>query len=198
MVYETCHACSSSPAVLGPLRLAVPATAPPVSSVVYAPVIAAQHPSWALRPCPVFTCYQHTFLALFTITDAGRLDHADDARRVLGITTESDVVLGVKRGAKPYAWASVAHWFREPLRAWFLREHAATAAMLPAPEERPPRPQLWTLPCCASVKPCGRKTCQTLTHEPWLKLRQLKAHGLLAETSLRQPESRPRRAEYKG
>ena len=182
MVYETCHACSSSPAVLGPLRLAIPVTAPPVSSDVYAPVIATQHPSWALRPRPVFTCYQHTFLALFTITDGGKLEHADDARRVLGITTESDVVLGVKRGAKPYAWASVAHWFREPLRAWFLREHAATAAMLPAPEERPPRPQLWTLPCCASVKPCGRKTCQTLTHEPWLNLRQLQAHGLLAET----------------
>jgi hypothetical protein len=82
-----------------------------------------------------------------------------------------------------YAWSSVAHWFREPLRAWFLREHAATAALLPPPEERPPRPPLWTLPCCASVlKPCGRKTCQMLTHEPWLKLRQLQAHGLLAET----------------
>ena len=77
-------------------------------------------------------------------------------------------------------WSPVVAHRRD--RVWFLREHAATAAMLPAPEERPPRPQLWTLPCCASVKPCGRKTCQMLTHEPWLNLRQLQAHGLLAET----------------
>jgi hypothetical protein len=182
VVYEACHACSSTPTVLGPLRLTIPVTAPPVSSDIYAPVLAAQHPSWALRPCPVFTCYQHTFLAVFTVTDAGRLEHGDGARRALGVTAECDVVLGVKRGTKPYAWSSVAHWFREPLRAWFQREHAATAALLPPPQERPPRPPLWTLPCCASVKPCARKTCQMLTHAPWLKLRQLQAHGLLAET----------------
>jgi hypothetical protein len=190
MAYETCHACSPTPAVLGPLRLAIPRTAPPVSADVYAPVLAAQHPSWALRPCPVFSCTLHTFLVVFTITDGGKLEHGDGARRALGVTTECDVVLGVKRGTKPYAWSSVAHWFREPLRAWFLCEHAATAALLPPPEERPPRPPLWTLPCCASVKPCGRKTCQMLTHEPWLKLRQLQAHGLLAETPAAGVETR--------
>ena len=182
MVYETCHACSPTPAVLGPLRLAIPRTAPPVSSDVYAPALAADHPSWALTPCPIFTCYHHVFLALFAITDDGRLEHGDGARRVLGITAESDVVMGVKRGTKPYAWCSVAHNFRDSMRAWFLREHAATAALLPPPEERPPRPPLWRLPCCQRVRPCDLKTCHMLTHEPWLKLRQLQAHGLLAET----------------
>jgi hypothetical protein len=180
MVYETCHACSLTPAVLGPLRLAIPRTAPPVSADVYAPALAADHPSWALTPCPIFTCYHHVFLALFAITDDGRLEHGDGARRVLGITAESDVVMGVKRDTKPYTWCSVAHNFRDPLRAWFLREHAATAALLPPPEERPPRPLMWRLPCCQSMRPCGLKTCHMLTHEPWLKLRQLQAHGLLA------------------
>ena len=182
MAYETCHACGPTPAVLGPLRLTIPVTAPPVSAVVYAPVIAAQHPSWALRPCPVFSCTLHTFLAVFTITDGGKLEHGDGARRALGVTTECDVVLGVKRGTKPYAWCSVAHNFRDSMRAWFLREHAAAAALLPPPEERPPRPPLWRLPCCQRVRPCDLKTCHMLTHEPWLKLRQLQAHGLLAET----------------
>ena len=191
-VYETCHACRSpTPAVLGPLQRTIPCTALPVSADVYATAVAAQRPTWAICPCPLFTTAHHTFLALFTITECGQVVHGDGRRRVLGVTSASRVVLGVKHQgvsrnsqAKPYAWTSVESWFREPLRAWFLREHAGTAALLPPPEERPPRPQLWTLPCCESTTPCSRKKCRTQTHEPWLWLRQLKAHGQGGEMKL--------------
>jgi len=183
-VYETCHACSSTPAVLGPLRLNIPRTALPVSADFYATVLAAKHPTWALTPSPIFTCSSHVFLFVFTITDGGQIQHRDGARRVLGITAENDVVLGVKRApfVKPYAYSSVAHEFRDQMRVWFMREHAATAALLPQPEEHPPRPPLWRLPCCKTVHKCRLKNCQMMSHEPWLALRELKAHGLVPVT----------------
>jgi len=165
----------------------LPCTALPVSADVYAPSLAASHHSqaaWALTPRPVFTCAEHVFLAVFTITDGGQRTHRDGALRVLGITAESKVVLGVKRApfTKSYLWFSVAHIFRDSLRTWFEREHAATVAMLPPPEEHPPRPPLWRLPCCLSVKPCRLKSCEMVTPDPWLRLRELQAHGLVART----------------
>jgi hypothetical protein len=181
-VYETCHACGSTPVYLGALRSAQPTTALPLSTSVYASVITAKHPTWTLRPSPPFPAAHHTFLALFAIAEGGRLYHADGRRRVLGVTADARVVLGVKTGAdKPYLWTAVEHWFRDPMQAWFVRQHAPLVAMLPQPQVLQPSGVLsWALPCCSSTAPCHRKKCRTQTDAPWLHLRQLKAHGKLS------------------
>ena len=182
-VHEACHACGGGPLYVGPLHSTQPAAALPVSAAVYGPAIGARYPTWTLRPCPPFRVAQHTLLAVFTIFSSGRREHADGRLRVLGITAEARVVLGVKRvdtTATPYAWTGVESWFTDALRDWFVHQHGV-AALLPPPRVRSPSGvQVWTLPCCASTTACSRNTCRTETDTPWLFLRQLQAHGKLA------------------
>jgi ribosomal protein S27AE len=188
VLYELCHGCGvqSEPMFVGRMN-AVPAkkASLPTAMGVYAAAVDKRSPSWELTPCPPFNTSRHTFTALFTVTECGRYVHKDGHRRLLGVTSGGDVLLGVKESNKPaqtpYAWTSVAHWFRKALAAWFSEEHAAVVARLPAPRTTQAGVLTWTLPCCAVAGQCGRVKCRTVTDEPWRYLRQLRAHGVNAD-----------------
>jgi hypothetical protein len=176
----------------------------PTAMTVYADSLAKRHPSWELAPSPPLNAAVNTsryaFTALFTVTESGRREHADGFRRVLGVTKDGDIVLGVKAKFKApvesgfgfplrfpdsspvYRWKSVAPWFRDALTVWFRSAHAAIVEQLPEPQITVEEVSLWTLPCCAvSTSPCGRfRKCRTVTDAPWLYLRQMKSHGVLA------------------
>ena len=148
----------------------------PLTAGFYAKSVVLRHQRWALLPCQIFATAHHTFLVIFTVVEGGKRVHDDGRRRVLGVTDENRIVLGVKHQAKPYDWMPVEHWFDDVLRVWFLEEHAPLVAELPPPEVSTyGRPPLWTLSCCEKAA-CKRSACRKQTRTPWLFLRQLKAH----------------------
>ena len=187
VLYEACHGCGvqSEPMYVGRLD-AVPdrknAMTLPTAMNVYADAIAESHPSWELAPCPPFNTSRYKFTVLFAVTEGGRYVHKDGFRRLLGVTTDGEIVLGVKAKEAPYSWNSVSRWFRTALVAWFRSAHATIVEQLPEPQITVEEVSLWTLPCCAvSTSPCGRfRKCRTVTDAPWRYLRQLKAHGVPA------------------
>jgi hypothetical protein len=209
VLYEACHGCGvqSEPMYVGRLSVSTEMNsviALPTAMTVYADSLAKRHPSWELAPSPPLNAAVNTsryaFTALFTVTESGRREHADGFRRVLGVTKDGDIVLGVKAKFKApvesgfgfplrfpdsspvYRWKSVAPWFRDALTVWFRSAHAAIVEQLPEPQITVEEVSLWTLPCCAvSTSPCGRfRKCRTVTDAPWLYLRQMKSHGVLA------------------
>jgi len=211
VLYEACHGCGvqSDPVYVGRLD-ATPdrknSISLPTAMNVYADALAKSHPSWEVTPCapsnaPVNTS-RYKFTALFTVTEGGRRVHEDGFRRLLGVTTDGDIVLGVKakeNKAAPvksefgfrirfttdsspvYSWKSVAPWFRDALTVWFRSTHAAAVSRLPEPSITIEGVSLWTLPCCAVTERCGRpfRKCRTVTDAPWRYLRQMKSHGVL-------------------
>jgi hypothetical protein len=187
VLYEACHGCGvhSEPMYVGRLDAATAGKsviALPTVMSVYADALAKKHPSWELAPCPPFNTSRYNFDALFTVAERGRYVHDDGFRRLLGVTTEGDIMLGVKAtdSKTAYVWKTVGRWFRDALADWFRSEHAAVVERLPEPCSTVEGVPLWTLPCCAVSGPCGRFKCRTVTDEPWRYLRQMKAHGVLA------------------
>ena len=184
-LYETCNGCSAHAEPMFVTRVTTAleqkGRAPllPAALDLYAEVLEKHSPEWELTPCPPFNTAYHTFTAVFTVTEHGRYTHKDDKRRALGLTTAGDVLLGYK-GTKttPYSWTDVTHWFRDALSTWFRTEHATVVAKLPDTYVTNAGVVMWTLPCCAVSKQCGRQKCRTVTDTPWRYMRQLRAHGV--------------------
>lgn len=142
----------------------------PLAASFYGPPLARHHPGWSLVPTSfMFKTRQHTFLALYELHEGCRAVHADGCRRLFGVTTRSDVVIGRKKDST-FVWESVAGLFFAELRAWWVAEHAA------AMPEPPEQGGLWTIPCCPLAR-CKSAACRFVTGAPWLRLHELMAHG---------------------
>jgi hypothetical protein len=111
----------------------------------------------------MFKTRQHTFLALYELHEGCRAVHADGCRRLFGVTTRSDVVIGKKKDS-PFVWESVAGLFFAELRAWWVAEHAAA---MPEPPEQGGLwtiPRLWRCRCCAEpARDLGPRTRRNQT-----------------------------------
>lgn len=147
----------------------------PLAASFYGPPLARYRPGWRLVPASfTFTKTRyHTFLALYEVHEGGRAIHVDGCRRLFGVTTRSDVVIGKKKDSK-FFWESVAGICFAELKAWWAAEHAA--AMLSPPEQG-----LWTIPCCSSTS-CTSAACRVVTGAPWRHLHELAAHGCFKTT----------------
>ena len=142
----------------------------PLTASFYGPPLARYHPGWRLVPASfTLKTRHHTFLALYELHEGCRVIHADGCRRLFGVTTRSDVVIGKKKDST-FVWESVAELFFAELRAWWVAKHAT--AMLSPPEQG----VVWTIPCCSSTC-CTSAACRLVTGAPWLHLHKLVAHG---------------------
>ena len=146
----------------------------PLACAFYAEGIAKlgareQRGAWRLVPASyTFTTRYYTFLALFEVHEGHSALHADGCKRMVGITTRCEVVIGKKLGASTYQWENITSRFSDQLRAWWDTHPACQA--VPAPEDG-----IYTLPCCAAAS-CQQPACWTSTGTPWCHLHELAAH----------------------
>ena len=175
-IFVKCFAaeCQKEPLYLGSAADLVPqdARAFPTHASLYQP---GMPEGQQLVPMKLFDSKKFKCAAVFRILERGARLHADETDRMLVITKDNKILLGMRARAAPlYTYMNWSWQFNAQLTAWAT----ATFPTLMDGWIETAVPGIWTAPCCESAH-CRKSDCTTRVARDaaWRWVQHLRVHG---------------------